>query len=351
MLQLHRLARQSQVMRHCSPNSASNVILILNNLQESSNQEQTLGRKCKNVLGAQHIGSYRPSAATGQSEPKRMRFTEEHGLSDSLPHATATDSAEGKQDTQNAKQAAAAATLTATPELGELAPPDHDAEMLPAGNKSQQKRLHKPPVQTAYTNRRGVLAAVFGPKTPADRVEVRGPPQLPLAQKLNPNNAAFDPVFAAEYRAKRAQDLHYLDSKVRKQQSKLLKRVHWVQKSAFTAEEHGYLLDLQGECHVCCAVLCCAVLCCAVLCCAVLCCAVLCCAVLCCAALRCAVLRCAVLCCAVLRCALRCAVLCCAALCCAVLPCAVQCCAALCCAGPGCKLECCKCRSYPARQG
>ena len=187
-----------------------------------------------------------------------MRVTEEHRLSGALPHmpATAKDSAEGKQDTQEA-----AALFTATPELGQLAPPDHDAEMLPAENESQQDRLHQPSVQKAYPNRRDMLAAVFGAKNPADRMAVRGPPEPPLAQKLNPNNAAFDPVFAAEYRARRAQeDPHYLYSKVRKQQSKLLKRVHWVQKSAFTAEEHGYLLDLQGECLVS-SVLRCAVLC------------------------------------------------------------------------------------------
>ena len=251
-------------MPYCSSNSASNVVSVslkasqlqrISNLQESSKQEQLLGRKRKVVSGAQPVERDRPPqsgfAAAGPSQPKRMRFTEEKRLSVGLPHApaTATNFAEGKQDTQHAKQAAAAATLTATPESGQLAPPDHDAEMLLAEVKSQQTCLHEPSVQKAYTNRREVLAAVFDAKTSADRMALQEPPEPPLAQKLNPNNAAYDPVFAAEHRARRAEDPHYLDSKLRKQQSKLLKRVHWVQKSAFTAEEHGYLLDLQGECH------------------------------------------------------------------------------------------------------
>ena len=229
-------------------------------MQESSNQEQTHGRKRKVVLGGQHVSSDKPSqsniASAGQSQPKRMRFTEEHRLSGNLPHvpATARDSAEGKQDIQDA-----AATLTTTSESGQFTPPDHNAEMLPAENESQQDRLHQS-VLKAYPNRRDILAALFAARTPADRMAVRGPPEPPLAEKLNPNNAAFDPVFTAENRARRAQeDPHYLYSKVRKQQFKLLKRVHWVQKSAFAAEEHGYLLDLQGECCVS-SLLCCAVL-------------------------------------------------------------------------------------------
>ena len=73
-----------------------------------------------------------------------------------------------------------------------------------------------------------------------------------MAQKLNPNNAAFDPVFAAKYRNRRAQeDPHYLHFQAQKRQLKLQGRLHWVQKSAFTAEEHGYLLDLGGENPVC----------------------------------------------------------------------------------------------------
>ena len=271
-------------MPYCSSESASNVVSvslkasqlqIINNLQESSKQEQLLGRKRKVELGAQPVERDRPPqngiAAAGQSQPKRMRLTEEDRLSVGLPHApaTATNFAEGKQDTQHAKQAAAAATLTATPESGQLASPDHDAEMLLAEVESHQTCLNEPPVQKAYTNRRDLLAAVFDAKTSADRMAKQEPPEPPLAQKLNPNNVAYDPVCAAEHRAKRAEDPHYLDSKMRKQQSKLLKRVHWVQKSAFTAEEHGYLLDLEGECHVSsalrCDVLCCVLLCCAVM--------------------------------------------------------------------------------------
>lgn len=236
-------------------------------MQESVNPEQTLSRKRKDVPEAQLVGSSKPSQngipSAGQSQPKRMRLTrEEHNLSGGLPHspATAAARADGKQATQHANQAASAASSKSTPQLGQLAPSEHDTEMLPAEHESQQNTLHEPPVQKAYSNRRDMLAALFGAKTPADRMAVRGPPERPLAQKLNPNNAAFDPIFAAEHRARRAQeDPRYLYSKERKQQSKLLKRVHWVQKSAFTAEEHGYLLDLQGECRVP-SVLCCAVL-------------------------------------------------------------------------------------------
>ena len=128
--------------------------------------------------------------------------------------------------------------------------------MLPPECESQQNRLREPPVQKGYPDRRDMLAAVLGTKTPADRMAMRGPPEPPICQRLNPNNAAYDPVFAAEHRTRRAhKDPHYLYSKARKQQSKLLRRVHWVRKSAFTAEEHDYLLDLQGECYVC-SVLC-----------------------------------------------------------------------------------------------
>lgn len=68
-----------------------------------------------------------------------------------------------------------------------------------------------------------------------------------LADMLNPNNAAYDPNFAAQHRAMRAQtDPLYAEQKARKQVTKLIKRLHWKTKSAFTAEEHGYMLDLQG---------------------------------------------------------------------------------------------------------
>lgn len=69
----------------------------------------------------------------------------------------------------------------------------------------------------------------------------------PLEQRLNPNNPAHDPIFAEQHRAKRMRtDAAYAHSLARKQKKKLIKRVHWSQKSSLTPQEHGYLLDLQG---------------------------------------------------------------------------------------------------------
>ena len=185
-----------------------------------------------------------------------MHFTkEEQQLSGCLPHSptTAAAPAQSQQDTQDITQAAATDAPTASPELGQLTPSGHMVDLLPLPpeHDTQQNRPHEPPVQKAKPDRRDMLAAVLGIKTPADRMAMQGPPEPPVAQKLNPNNAAFDPVFAAEYRTRRAQDPHYVHFQAQKRHLKLQGRLHWVQKSAFTAEEHGYLLDLGGECSVC----------------------------------------------------------------------------------------------------
>ena len=87
------------------------------------------------------------------------------------------------------------------------------------------------------------------------RVEMANKPSLtkptktvPLAQRLNPNNAAFDAAFAEQHRAKRMRtDTGYAHSIARKEKKKLLKRVHWSQKSALSAKEHCYLVDLSGK--------------------------------------------------------------------------------------------------------
>lgn len=174
-------------------------------------------------------------------------------MSGDLPHSpiTAAPRAQSKQDTQNITQAAATDALPAPPEEEQLAPSQHNVDLLPPENESQQNRPHEPLAQKARPDRRDMLSAMLGIKTPADRMAMRGPPEPPVAQKLNPNNFAFDPVFAAEYRNRRAQeDPHYLHFQAQKRQLKLQGRLHWVQKSAFTAEEHGYLLVLGGQCPV-----------------------------------------------------------------------------------------------------
>lgn len=90
-------------------------------------------------------------------------------------------------------------------------------------------------------------AAVSGVWIPAELVNLGDAAGPNLADMLNPNNAAYDPNFAAQHRAMRAQtDPLYAEQKARKQVTKLIKRLHWKTKSAFTAEEHGYMLDLQG---------------------------------------------------------------------------------------------------------
>ncbi len=92
------------------------------------------------------------------------------------------------------------------------------------------------------------MAAVRGIKTPAERVALRNVAAPPLADLLNPNNAAFNPEFAAHHRAMRAQaNPLYAQQKARKQVIKLIKKLHWDRASAFTMEEHGYLLDLHGD--------------------------------------------------------------------------------------------------------
>ena len=68
------------------------------------------------------------------------------------------------------------------------------------------------------------------------------------ADKFNPNNAAYDPEFAAQHSAWRAKNSRtYAHHKARKARTKLLKRGGWTQNSSLTAEEHAYLLDLQGD--------------------------------------------------------------------------------------------------------
>lgn len=69
-----------------------------------------------------------------------------------------------------------------------------------------------------------------------------------LSQQLNPNNEAYNPALAEQHRAKRLRsDPTYAHRVARKEKSKLLKRIHWSQKSTLTPAEHGYLIDLQGE--------------------------------------------------------------------------------------------------------
>ncbi|KAL0032885.1 hypothetical protein WJX77_004910 [Trebouxia sp. C0004] len=89
------------------------------------------------------------------------------------------------------------------------------------------------------------MAAVLGIRTPAKHVALRDAAGPTLADLLNPNNAAYDPEFAAQHRAMRAQaNPVYAHQKARKQVNKLIK--HWDKASAFTVEEHGYVLDLHG---------------------------------------------------------------------------------------------------------
>ncbi len=92
------------------------------------------------------------------------------------------------------------------------------------------------------------MAAVLGIRTPAERVALKNAAAPALADLLNPNNAAFNPKFAAQHRAMRAQaNPLYAQQKARKQVIKLIKKLHWDRASAFTMEEHGYLLDLHGD--------------------------------------------------------------------------------------------------------
>ena len=92
------------------------------------------------------------------------------------------------------------------------------------------------------------MAAGLGIRTPAERVALRDAAGPILADLLNPNNAAFDPEIAAQHRAMRAQaNPLYAQQKARKQVIKLIKKLHWDRASAFTIEEHGYLLDLHGD--------------------------------------------------------------------------------------------------------
>ncbi|DBA66882.1 TPA: hypothetical protein ACH3X2_002010 [Trebouxia sp. C0005] len=89
------------------------------------------------------------------------------------------------------------------------------------------------------------MAAVLGTRSPAERVALRNAAGPTLADLLNPNNVAYDPEFAARHRAMRAQaDPLYAQQKARKQVTKLIKKLHWDKASAFTIEEHAYLLDL-----------------------------------------------------------------------------------------------------------
>lgn len=92
------------------------------------------------------------------------------------------------------------------------------------------------------------MAAVLGTRSPAERVALRNAAGPTLADLLNPNNVAYDPEFAARHRAMRAQaDPLYAQQKARKQVTKLIKKLHWDKASAFTIEEHAYLLDLHGD--------------------------------------------------------------------------------------------------------
>jgi len=92
------------------------------------------------------------------------------------------------------------------------------------------------------------MAAVLGIRTPAEHVALRDAAGPTLPELLNPNNAAYDPEFAAQHRAMRAQaNPLYVHQKARKQVIKLIKKLHWDKTSAFTVEEHGYMLDLHGD--------------------------------------------------------------------------------------------------------
>ena len=130
---------------------------------------------------------------------------------------------------------------------GQLPPSEHDDGVPAEAQPVPQEPESAGPAATGNLDVQE-KSAVLGIKTPAERVAPKQAAAPNLADKLNPNNAAYDPGLAAHHRAMRAQtDPQYVHNKARRQISKLTKRMHLPQKSAFTAEEHGYLLDLQGE--------------------------------------------------------------------------------------------------------
>ena len=188
----------------------------------------------------------------GQSQPYKRLRKEEGPSSGSaaLSSPCAQDQAEASKEAITAHLRPAAA-LAVSQESGQFSPSAQETENLRLADPGQQ---NGPPGQSALpiaapgqSHRRDLQAAVLAQNTSVEGTAVRGPAEPSLADRLNPNNAAFDPVFAAEHRARRAQEPRYQHLRACRQESKLLKRIHWTQKSAFTAEEHGYLLDLQGE--------------------------------------------------------------------------------------------------------
>lgn len=222
-------------------------------VQEPQPQQQITGNKRKGVSHSQNAANnetYGDNAVlTDKAVPKRKPPRKDPGASSavnqqSAPAATGAEASNPDLPAPDVRQKAplGAAQLASSEDAAE--------ELLPA----RRPQFNGPParnvpfvIPSGRSYRRDKPASMLGSLTPDERMAMQAALGPPIADRLNPNNAAFDPVCAAKYRARRAEDPLYVYLKECKQAQKLLKRVHWTQKSAFTAEEHGYLLDLKGD--------------------------------------------------------------------------------------------------------
>ncbi len=201
------------------------------------------------------------SAERPQTRRKRPREDAAGPSTDNLPGSTAA--AGNRSDADQPARKLAEANPQPRPasaqsyEEGQLPPEDDDEDVPVPARPHIPTQAFQTPIPTAEyagapaavdRNVQERMAAVLGIKTPAESVALREAAEPNMADRLNPNNAAYDPQFAAHHRAMRAQtNPKYEQQKARKQMVKQIKRLHWPRNSHFTAEEHGYMLDLQGE--------------------------------------------------------------------------------------------------------
>lgn len=188
------------------------------------------------------------------SSPSAADTMEEGQVSDVLPPADAEQmqitemSDEEGQCLPQQQQQAEVPTTELSDEEGQCSPHRHQAS-------AAVNEPHVPLLQAPYVSKDSAASLTQPYQQPLLHVRTANPQgqvkptqNASLAQRLNPNNPAFDPVFAEKHRAKRLRtDATYAHSMARKEKKKLLKRVHWSQKSSLSPQEHCYLLDLQGK--------------------------------------------------------------------------------------------------------
>ena len=187
------------------------------------------------------------------SSPSAADTMEEGQVSAVLPPADAeqmqiTEVSDEEGQCLPQQQQAEVPTTELSDEEGQCSP--HQQQASAAVNQPHVPLLRAPYISkdSAASLTQPYQQPLLQVRTANAQGQVKPTQNASLAQRLNPNNPAFDPVFAEKHRAKRLRtDATYAHTMARKEKKKLLKRVHWSQKSSLSPQEHCYLLDLQGK--------------------------------------------------------------------------------------------------------